>query len=205
MAIIVGVTSAAGQEVDSASKASRVTLYDSLGNEINAQPSGAYMLPVNIRQTAASAAGLVVWAMRNGSTKTVLVRRMPLVMAFDGTAAALTTPRYALQRFTTATPTGGTVLTAIKKRTTYPTSAIADARFLDSGLTTTGMTFETDAAIFGLPIAVTNAAIRYDLTSEMGQRYDSFELGANEGLCIRLNTATVIGVSLLGYVAWDEK
>jgi len=206
LAIITGTPSAVGLEVDATSKAARVTLYDSAGNEVNSPPVGSYILPVNIRQTAATAANATVWAMRNGATRTVFIREINLSLGFDGTAAATTTCRYGFQRFTAATPTAGTALTAIKRRAAYDVSTIADARFVDTGLTTTSVVFETDFAVIGLPISVTSVNRSVCITFEgAGERYDSFELAPNAGLAIRLNVAAVIGLSLNGFISWDER
>lgn len=206
MAIITGITSAQGAEVDSASKAQRVTLYDSGGNEVQAPPTGSYVLPVNLRATAASAATTLFWAMRNGSSRVVSIRRISLAATFDGTAAAGQTPRYAIQRFTSATPSSGTVLTPVKKRSSYGSSTIVDARFSDTGLTFAGLVFEPEALVIGTPASVTGTSTIRDYSFEKAnERYDSFELGANEGLAIRVLVVMVIGMSLTGFVAWDER
>lgn len=206
MAIITGTPSGVGLEVDATSKAARVTIYDSAGFEVQAPPVGVYLLPVNVRQTAATAANSVVWAMRNGASRTLTVKQINVTVDFDGTLAALTTPRYGVQRFTIAAPTGGTALVPIKKRSTYSASTVADARFLDTGLTLGAMVFETDAMVFGVTASVTggNSLRPFDFTVS-GERHSGFELAPNEGLCIRLNTAAVIGVSLTGFVGWDER
>lgn len=205
MAIISGIDSQQGLEIDATSKASRVTLYDSEGNECQKPPSGSYLLPINIRHTAATTANSVVWAVRNGTTKILAIRRISVAMGFDGTAAAATC-RYGIQRFTTATPTGGSVLTAIKKRTTYSASTIADARTVDTGLTLGAMAFEADMMSWGLPVSLTGGSVVRDYVFEQaGERFDSLELAANEGICIRLNQAAVIGLSLTGFMSWDER
>lgn len=206
MAIISGVDSQQGQEVDATSKAARVTMYDSDGQECQKPPYGSYLLPINLRHTSATAANGVVWAMRNGATRIISIRRISVAMSFDGTATVTTTPRYGIHRFTVASPTGGSTLTAIKKRTTYAASTIADARAVDTGLTVGSMAFEAEMMSWGLPISVTGANVVRDYVFEQaGERYDSVELGANEGLCIRMNTAAVIGLSLTGFLAWDER
>lgn len=202
-----GVGSAEKLTVDPTSKAARVTLYDSAGNKLLLDtPTGAYMLPVNIRQSAATAANATVWAMRNGATKVMSIRRLRLAMMFDGTAAATTTLKYTIQRFSAATPTAGTALTVIKKRSSYGASTVADARFLDTGLTTTSVTFETDAHILALPISVTSGNAFYDIQfGRANEPYGDFELAVNEGLCIRLLNTAVVGQGLVGGVEWDER
>src|SRR5579859_81632 len=156
MAIIQSGASSDQLTIDPTSKAAHVTAFDSAGNEIDKPSVGSYLAQINVRQTAATALGNVVWAMRNpvGSTITAYIRHLNLTVAFDGTAAAATTVRYELERFSAATPTGGTALTIVKKRNSYGASGITDIRFLDTGLTTTGLVFEAPFVVVGTPISV---------------------------------------------------
>jgi hypothetical protein len=186
---------------------SQVTLYDSAGNEVAAPPVGSYLLPISIRQTAASEAGVTVWSMRNGATYTCNVKSIHLVMGFDGTASlGAVELSYCIQRFSTATPSGGTALTAIKKRSADGASSIADARYLDTGLTVTSVVFETDAIVLGLPGTATGICVPFNIPLEIpGQKYGTFDLAVNEGLCIRLKTAAIVGQELSGFIQWDER
>lgn len=192
--------------IDPVSKAARVTLYDPAGNEIfQRPPTGAYVLPINIRQTAATAANSVVWAMRLvSSPRRVYIRQIILTVAFDGTAAA-STSRYALGRFSVATPTGGAVIPVIKKRSNYSASDVTDARFLDTGLTITGVTFDTPGFIAGCPRGLTGGSSEFVFGTDDGTSFSSFELASGEGFWIGLTATAVIGDSLLGWVAWDER
>lgn len=207
MAIIQSGASADLWTIDPVSKAGRVTPYDSSGNEQAPFPSpGAYALPINIRQTAATAANATVWTMRNGGSKKVFIRRILLAMLFDGSAAAATTLKYLLARFSAATPTGGTALTVVKMQTTFASSTLADARFLDTGLTTTGVTFETEWATIGLPASVTSGSLFWNMPFiGSNEAKEPFVLNPNEGLAIRLQNAAVIGLGLTGSVHWDER
>lgn len=202
-----GVSSTDKWTIDPVSKAGRVTLYDSSGNELSQPPAGAYSLAVNVRQTAATAANAVVWAMRNGATKTVVIRRIKLAQVFDGTAAAATTVRYTIQRFTAANPTAGTAITVGKRQTSSPATTVQDARFLDTGLTTAGITFDgIDLMILGVPVSVTGTLVAHDIATGGDLSYFSnFELAASEGLCIRLSTAAVAGAGLYGGIVFDER
>jgi hypothetical protein len=193
--------------IDPISKAGRVTLYDTLGVEVNKAPLGSYMLPINMgRLTAAIAANSLIWSMRNavGSGKTVKIRRVLSNVAFDGTAAA-TTALYDWVRYSAATPTGGTPMVVIKKRNTAPPSAITDARFnAGAALSVTSVVFETSAFSIGNQRQVAagkTADLRFEVS---GQDYDNFELAAGEGFGVRLNVASVIGDSISGGVTWDE-
>lgn len=208
MAIIQSGASSDTLTIDPTSKAGRVTIYDSSGLEVAKPPTGSYIADINIRQAAATGAGATVWAMRNVSGPAIAyIRHIRLMVSFDGTAAAATTLRYDFQRFDTATPTGGTSVTAVKKRSTYGSPNVSDIRFADAGVTTTGVVFGAAFHTVGLPSSVTNGNIETDLDfATAGERYNSpFELASGEGFCIRLNTAAVIGLSIRGSVSWDEK
>lgn len=159
-----------------------------------------YSLPVNVRQTAATASGATVWAMRNatGATITVNIERIELSVTFDGTVASGITARYDLIRFSGATPTGGTALTVTQLYSGDTASQLADARFLDTGLTTTGMVFNPPMAVIGCPAAL-GAMARYTLQGPV------LSLGPGEGLCIRTNTTTAIGIAIFGQVVWSER
>lgn len=186
--------------------AARFTLYDTAGNELNAPVSGSYLANINFRHTAADAANSTMWTMRNGATKTVYIRTIFLTTAFDGTAAA-STLRYSVQRFTTATPTGGSAITIIKKNNSFGASTVADIR-QGGPLTTTSVVFENDAMTFGMPISVTNGIIWNQVyLDQPNQTYANFELAANEGLAIRVNSAqaAVIGWGMYGFVEWHER
>lgn len=194
-------------------KAAKVTQYDSAGNEVNAVPTGSYMLPFGYRHSAATTAGQTIFAMRNTSGGSVVarIRRIMAIMAFDGTAVAATTLRYAFMRFGTATPSGGTAVHAniVKKRNSYGTSVIGDARFrVDnaSGLTVTSVVFENPFAALMLPISVTSGNLPVPINLvQPGQNYSLLELAPGEGMAIQvLDVNAVIGLSLGGFVEWDE-
>lgn len=193
--------------IDPTSKAARVTPYDFQGNQFSPYPDpGAYALPVNIDQTANTAANSTVWAMRNGASKKMFFRRLLLAVHFDGTASAGNTLKYMLTRFSAATPTGGTSLAAAKMQTTFSASTLADARFLDTGLTTTGVTFETEFATLAIPASVTGGIIFWNCPFiGSNEAKEPFVLNPNEGLAIRLQNAAVTGLGITGSIHWDER
>ena len=162
---------------------------------------GYYSAPVNIRQTAATAAGATVWSMRNSATSTitVFIERIELLLAFDSsTPTTRSTPRYDLVRFSTTTPTGGTAITVGQMTSGDVSTQVTDVRFLDTGLTTTGVVFSSPFATIGCPAT--------DATTTKYQRQDIYlTLGVGEGFCIRLNTAAVVGQSLTGEIVWSER
>lgn len=187
-----------------------VTPIDANGNQLNPAPTGCYMLPLYWRHTAATGAGATVFAMRNTvGALTAKLRRIVLTMGFDGTAVAATSMRYTLMRFNTATPTIGTALTVVKKRSSYPASNIGDARFKAdavAGLTVTSVVFETPFAALVLPVPTTGFNVQLAINFiQPGQSFSPFELASGEGLAIQVDTtAAIIGLSGSGFIEWDE-
>lgn len=194
--------------IDPTSKAGRVTLYDAAGNEIHPVPTGAYVMPlVRGRITAAIAANSLIWGMRAGASLTVFIRRIRIVCAFDGTAAA-STQQFEFIRFVNANPTGGSVLTPIKKRGAYAGSTVQDARFnAGAALGVAGISFDGNGfGDFGVSRGATGASAMLELVfSSAAERFSRFELAPNEGLGIRTVVATVVGDSIQGAIEWDEK
>lgn len=193
--------------------AALVQQVDTAGNAVNPIPTGSYMLPFGYRHSAATTAGQTIFAMRNTSGGSVVarIRRILAILAFDGTAAAATTLRYSFMRFNTATPSGGTAVHAniVKKRNSYGTSVIGDARYrVDnaSGLTVTSVVFESPFATLMLPISVTSGNLVVPLQFVIpGQNHSLLELAPGEGMAIQVDTTNaVIGLSLGGNVEWDE-
>lgn len=161
-----------------------------------------YSLPVNVRSsTNGVAANSTIWAMRNdpSSTTTVIIENISLNMSFDmGTPLGRSLQRYDLIRFSAATPTGGTSLTPDPTMTTNPTSGVTDARYVDTGLTTTGISFGNPFLTIGVP--ATDSAFSNFQNSTM-----KIFLNPGEGLCIRLNNASVQGQSITGFIQWSER
>lgn len=162
-----------------------------------------YSAAVNIRQTAVTAANATVWTMRNpaGSAKTVYIESIGLNATFDsGTPVVRTTLRYQLGRFSAATPTGGTAVTVVENDNANSSTAVTDARFLDTGLTTTSVIFESPFSVISVPAVDGGAASFYAQHESI-----PFVLAAGEGLAIRLNVASAAGQGLSGVISWSER
>lgn len=160
-----------------------------------------YSLPINIRQSASTTSNATIWGMRNqsASTKLIFIDSIQINMAFDsGTPLTRSLQRYDFIKFSTATPTGGTVINPVAGDTSAPASQITDSRFLDTGLTTTGLVFGTSFLTLGVP-ATDSAIVNYQSTSI------PIILAAGEGLCIRLNNNAVVGQSITGFISWSER
>lgn len=205
--------------IGATSKAIRITNYDSGGNVLNKIPTGSYLAPVSIRHTAADAVDSCVWHMRNNDTSqtssplVVHIRAINLIFGFDGTAAT-NTVRYALHRSFAATPTGGTAVTVIKKKTSYAASVVGDIRgnavlTFSAGVSNSfegGTASPSAISIFGNPISVTNAVCSYMMQiNNPNETLECIELQPGEGLGIRLAVAAVAGQMLSGYIEWDER
>lgn len=160
-----------------------------------------YSANVAIEQTAATAANATVWTMRNpaASTKTVFLEEIILNMTYDdATPVTRQTPKYVLERFSTATPTAGTAITVIKMNSANAATAVTDVRFLDTGLTTTGVVFEAAFATLGLGSTGGTSSTHFRMDNI------AFALAPGEGLAIRLAQATLNGISLCGTIIWRE-
>lgn len=208
MAIIQSGASADLWTIDTTSKAGRATLYDSAGFEVR-KPGTSYLLPINLVFDNAMGAGETVWAMRYVTgALTVKIRRIRLVAGFNGTAAAATSVAWRFKRFDSATPTGGTAITVVKKRTAYAGSVVTDARFDSTGttgLTVAGLVFGSEWHVISLPASVTNGVVSQTIDLVLpGERFGEFDLASGEGLAIQMDTASIAGNTLTGSVEWDE-
>lgn len=211
MAVIKSGASTDQLTVDPTSKAARVTLYDFAGNAILPTELARCTSNILVRQTATTAAGAAVWAIRNSSAaRTVVILGVSFHCAFDGTGAA-TLMRYEFLKATTVTAfSGGTQVTSALHKTSL-SAPLAETRVLDTGLTLTG-------AAFGGPIyTATHGRITPSATalaagpqhvlpfSVMGM--GPLELAQNECLVLRNGptNASVVGDSVFGTVFFIEK
>lgn len=165
-----------------------------------------FKLPIAIRQTAATAAASVVWAMRNLGGRVIAVRRVGVNAMFDGTAAA-SSSQYQLARFRTATPTAGAALTVVKANTDDGATTVTDARVLDTGLTPGAMTFDAAMCSMGAPRQV-GACAQYVWEWSPGDPQAPAArpllIKPQDGLCILVGVTAVIGDGLQGMIEWDE-
>lgn len=167
-----------------------------------------YFLPINVRQSAPTAANAKVWAMRNGAPAGTLclVREIVLAMTFDGTAAAGTSLRYDLGRFNGADPTGGALLTPIKRDNTQGASVVTVARVADTGLGVVGAVIEGAFATLLLPASVTGGQRQAAFSASVAVDRDPlFVLAPGEGIGIALGATAIVGQGLSGWVRWDEQ
>jgi hypothetical protein len=208
---IVGTLS--GVEADTTtSNALKVSLYDPSGNALQVVPTYAGIALINIRQSAAQGANTTVWGLYNSSSsKIVYIQSINLQLFFDGTAVA-TNMKYALMKMTGITTfSGGTIVTPSHKITSLSGAQVSQARFLDTGLTTTGGTAQ--AAFWnGAQGRVTQTTTVFDSTlfsiptgSASGQLVGTnIQLAQNEALILQNLVTGVIGDNVLGSVEFLE-
>jgi len=176
-------------------------------------PFRAYSLPIAIRQTAATAANAVPWAMLLPSTarRAIVMRRLIANVMFDGTAAA-SQSAYQLKRFRSTTPSGGTALTPIphnlldKGATGVSNASVVTASFLDTGLTVAGIAVDGPIMSLGGARQVSSTAF-YDIafeTLETGASGRALTIDPGDGLCLALGVVAVVGDGIQGWVSWDE-
>lgn len=149
-------------------------------------------------QSAASAAGTTVFTMRNavGSTKSVYITSLSLVISNFG-AGNNSVSIYAIQRFNTATPTGGTTRSVIGMSSSNAASNVTDVRFLDTGLSTTGVVFEADLAL--MPFS------NGQFFSSTFTITEPIMLAAGEGLAVRINQVVRINNTVSANIFWVER
>lgn len=203
-------------DVDSASKAARVTLYDTGGLALSPAYS-IFMAPIHCVPSGTLSNGQTYWSMRNTGTKTVFLRGMTLNLSFATASATVTATRshYEFCRFATATPTAGTAVTVVKRRNSDPATSVGDVRFLATGLTTTGATFETASLIVAINNVNASTTVvgghicvtqQIDLTN--GGEEGRIVLAPGEGFCIRANSTwglPSVGSAIIGSIWWDER
>lgn len=159
-----------------------------------------YSASVAIRQSGSANAGTTVWSMRNplASPLNLVVERAEVSVSFDGTTPLSNNLlRYELIRFSAATPATGTVITPARHSNLAPASA-ADVRFLDTGLTVSGVSFESSAIdVFSCP-AIRGTSVAYE------RRGLNIKLAPGEGLAIRVRDVdSMAGQGIVGKITWS--
>jgi len=187
--------------------AGRVTLYDANGNLLSPLATRRSTANVLVRQSAATAAGAAVWAIRNPYSNIVIsILNIYLQLSFDGTGTNVLM-RYELIKGTGCTAmSGGVSVTPLIKRTSIGQSN-AEIRVLDTGLTLTGVTF--GSAFHTMTWGRMSASTSVQAPSPQ-HRLDCskypIELDQNEILAIRNGPTnnSVIGDTILGSVEFVE-
>jgi len=165
-----------------------------------------YRAPIKIRHTGTTSADEPVWQMRLKDDANVIVHvtKMYIVVSFDGTAAA-TTSSYVVEKFDTATMTGGVAITAAKKTENTLATEVTDIRDIlaGTGLTDTSVNLLGELANIGCPRGATGQAVPYVFTN-LCYLQNRGDVVQGEGLAITLDDTAVIGDALRGFVEWTE-
>jgi hypothetical protein len=152
----------------------------------------AYSLGFRIVQSGAAAADVSVLAMRNTGTRNIKLTGAEVEMYYGNAAGASSSIKgYYLQRFTTATPSGGTAITPAQHSSGSPAASV-DARFLDTGLTTTNL-------VFGSVITYYLRDTGYSATTHIDNDWSGAPiiLAPGEGVILRVATTaleTIFGI-----------
>jgi hypothetical protein len=165
-------------------------------------PSGVYMVPVHyIGGTDAS--GSFVFAIRNGASKLLQVKRVFLTCSFNGTAAATSSIYELVTLSSISADSGGSSFTPGKKRAAWPASGVTSVR-------TAGAVTLTGNAVTGILGRVgcarqvgSSARLDFDASDDP---YGPIEIAAGAGLAfaIRLQAAAIAGDTLEGFVEFAE-
>lgn len=195
---------------------------DTAGVALYAPPSGSYLFPIVMRQTAALTSGNAVWVFHNppAATKVAHVRRIYLVQSFDGVATVQTTLTYQIIKFAgTSVDTGTSLGAAQKKRTSYAASSCVARVDPAAAITGTGIVYEPqpfrsctlalvqNVGAFPALGSYTAPQIVHDMT--FGVEYGTsgaMEFAAGEGFSIRVASVPgIVGSALGGFLEWDER
>jgi hypothetical protein len=139
---------------------------------------------------AALGANTTLAALRHGAAATtnLYITRMRISISIATVGASAGVPgQIAWQRFTAATPTGGTARTVARKDlSTGGSSQVADVRDSNAALTVTSVNFGDVLIINPIPNYTTGASIEYvtDLDED-----EYIRLTAGDGMCLRTQVA----------------
>lgn len=193
--------------VDATSLGARVEPYDADGGKLFPKPNGAYIVPI-LYTGGTDAAGTFVFAIRNGSGRILVIRRIYVVTSFNGTAAATTQDIEVVSLTGITADSGGTSYTPGRKRSTWPASTVTSVRSAGA-VTLTGNAIQYTFAKMGTPRQPAGASGVFDLDFRPGNEgtYGAIEIDAGTGnaLALRLNVIAVAGDSVRGWVEWDER
>ena len=187
--------------------AGRVTSYDANGNLLCPLVTRRSVAKILVRQSAATAAGAVVWAIRNPYFNiTVSIMKIYLQLSFDGTGTNILM-RYELIKGTGCTAmSGGAIVVPLIKRTSIGQSN-TEIRVLDTGLTLTGVTFDSSFHTMTWGRMAPSTSVQSPSPPYLLD-YSKYpiELATNEVLAIRNGPTnnSVIGDTVIGSVEFVE-
>lgn len=186
MAVIKSGSSSNQLDIDSTSKAARVTLYDSLGNELSLPSTNKY--GVSGATTAVTAASLATNTSLMSLRFNIGVPLKMYITSFKllitpstlGTSA-LVPGVIGIQRFMTATPTGGLARTPYKKDTSFIADNVLDVRDSNAALTVTSVVFGDVVGLTQVPIFTQGAPFLINFFNDNSPLI----LNAGDGIVLR--------------------
>lgn len=171
--------------------------------------SGYYSVAGNITSAIAASLGanvtLMSMRMSAGSTRKAYINKFRTVIAgVTAGTSALVAGTLGLQRFTTATPTGGTARTPNKQSTIFPDSDMTDVRDDNAALTVTSVVFGTVVSNALIPLFIATGGMYLEWIVEPPF---PIILAAGDGLCLRTQVAMPATQTwIYSYtVQWSEK
>lgn len=160
-----------------------------------------YLAPINIQQTAGTAADAAVWALWNdGSSKTGRIEMVEGVVYMAGSVSAvLGGVGYYLSRITTAKPTGGTALPITEVLSPGPAPSIS-GQYKDTGLTLGSMV--TSGSFYDLIMPATAAGYCRDFKIDL--RDYPMDIPPGEGIGIFLAHTAIALMGIRGTLRFTE-
>lgn len=148
---------------------------------------------------------LMSMRMAAASTRKAYITKFRTLMAVATVgASAAVAGTIALQRFNTATPTGGTARTVNELNAVSTASDITDVRDSNAALTVTSVVFDTIVSNSLVPLFITSGPMWYEWVFEPAY---PLVLNAGDGLCLRTQVAMAATQTwMFSYTAhWFEK
>lgn len=171
---------------------SNKNLYTRRGAAHYGAAGGAYVVsggPSSV-VAAALAANTPLMTLRHGASATtnVYITRLHFTFNVATVGASAGVPgQIAWQRFTTATPTGGTARTPARKDTaTGSGTQVADVRDSNAALTVTSVVFTDIFSILPIPNFTVGGGVEYAIDLDEDEW---IKLAAGDGICLRTQVA----------------
>lgn len=162
---------------------------------------------ISQRQTAATVATKIVWAIRNGGdgTRVIAIERLALKLFHDGAAPGSAMFYEVIKGTASPAFTDGATITPLHTVTSEAASLASQIRTLDTGLTLAGVSWGSPLA-YAFAARIAFSTTGYSMPFEFPfARLKEIELVQNEVLAIRLVNTAVIGDNIQGHCEFSEK
>lgn len=177
---------------------------DGSGNILNPAYNGAFIVPISIAPSVLTDR-TNFWTMRNGTTgNKMFIMKIVLTLNYGGVLNSTSLSFLNLCRFSGATPSGGSSLSAIKTDTNSIASSILDARQSNSGLSMNSASIEGSF----LPINVVSqsaTSTTFNFIYPIDNEFSMFCLNPGEGITLQANGSLLSGCVITGFIQWVER